>query len=191
MTSMRAAPAGAPGKKPDILTVVAEGMKFKNVNELKEKVRSTKERAKFLDGAMKDENLMRYAAEKGLKSEEVSEGLKTLAKTYESKESFLQRSWNWVKRNKWKLIGGAALAAAGVATYYYWPQIAAWGAGAVESVRGWLANWLFPNAPSLGAAPSVPSAPTIPTGPTGLETAPMPRIAVDPGTLLNELGNKP
>jgi len=172
---------GLPGAKPDLLEIVSKGMGLKSVEELKERFSSTKKRSEFLAGILSDEKVMTYANENGLKTADVKEGLDTLAKTYESKESFMQRSWNFLKRNKWKILGGAAAIGAGVAAYYYWPAVSAFAVTAKESVRSWLIDFLgVPKMPDMPALPNGPSIPPIPEMP-GVPTPPPPSIPSIPG----------
>ncbi len=187
------APRNGSDAPPDVLQVVAEGLGLRSTAELAQRFRSTRERTQLMETLMRDPRVMEYANKRGLHTEEVHDALLTLSKTYESKESFLKRSWKFIKRNKWYILGGAAAIGAGVAAYYYWPALAGFAVTAKGAVRGWLRKFLgVPDMPAMSAVvpPAVPGVPGVGGNPAPnvLPAAPAPR-PVDPGALLDKFGD--
>jgi hypothetical protein len=160
---------------PLTLRTLGEMLGHKNVEETEVFVRSVGDRRKLLDMVRQrdPQAFDRYAAAGRSIETEVDD----LYKTFEAKTTWLGKTWNFIKRNKWKIAGGALAVGAGVAAWYYWPQIAAWAAGAGEAARQWVRGWL--GIPDVG----VPAAPDLPGGglPGGggappVEIAPPPRV---------------
>lgn len=181
----------ASDSRSDALQIVAEGLGLRSTAELAQRFRATRERTQLMESLMRDQRVMEYASKRGLRTQEVHDALLTLSKTYESKESFLKRSWKFIKRNKWYILGGAAAVGAGVAAYYYWPALAGLAVSAKGAIRGWLRKFLgVPDMPAIPAAapPILPKVGdgVVPGNP--LPTAPAPRPA-DPGALLDKFGD--
>ena len=168
----------APSKEVHLPPVTLESLRrilgHKNLEETKEYMRSVKDRKELAE---------RIYAAPGVRDAYKNAGrdlvteLDDVSKTLESKDSWLGKAWNFVKRHKWKIAAGAVAIGAGAAAWYYWPQLTAWGAAASETVRTYALKWLGLSVPAAPAIPEIPGV-ELPGGPApvpGIETAPMPR----------------
>lgn len=151
----------------------------KNIDETKEYMRTVKDRKELAE---------RIYAAPGVRAAYQREGrdllteLDDVSRTLESKESWLGKSWKFIKRHKWKIAAGAVAAGLAVAGWYYWPQITTWAAGASEAARGYVLKWLGLSAPAVPAVPEVPGIglPGAGAPVPGPEIAPMPTPVVPP-----------
>jgi hypothetical protein len=163
---------------------------LKSMEEIKTYLSSVKDRKTLLAGLYQNNPDLEKEAPR------LQEELDELYKTFESKSSWMSKSWDFVKRNKWKLlIGGLLVAGGATAGYYYWPQIATWGAGISESAKAMTLKWLGLSAPAVPAVPGIPEA----AGGLGdmagpiIEAGPAPHEVIDPssaGGILDALGGK-
>jgi hypothetical protein len=156
---------------------IAKMLGMKDSDELKVKLQSTRNLEKLLQDIPESADVSKE------RREAILDKLNLMQLTYESKATWLEKKWNWVKRNKWKIAIGALLVGAGAAAgYYYWPQLTALAAGAGESVREWALKFLKLDVPKVDL-PAAPDVSNVPGTPGGVEIAPPPRPVVGPETI--------